>query len=193
MLSPVKAITAGALVFALGGAFVIAQPFGQQGSVPGAGIEDAEGTVTSGDNVTCEYGQGSTAVLPACDRNDDDTMVSITFMNPRVMSGPFDGISVLDGTLMAKSDDTFGASGTMFFAGEVEGCGSGTVIFEWSGQGTVGADGAPVWETSTLSAAPGGPLPVTATIDELGVNEATANGDGTRTLTYSVSYSCTEA
>ena len=34
MLSPVKAITAGALVFALGGAFLIAQPFQQQGSVP---------------------------------------------------------------------------------------------------------------------------------------------------------------
>ena len=37
MLSPVKAITAGALVFAIGGAFLIAQPFDQQGaSVPGA-------------------------------------------------------------------------------------------------------------------------------------------------------------
>ncbi len=36
MLSPVKAITAGALVFAIGGLFLIAQPFAQQGSVPGA-------------------------------------------------------------------------------------------------------------------------------------------------------------
>ena len=36
MLSPVKAITAGAIVFAVGGVFLIAQPFGQQGSVPGA-------------------------------------------------------------------------------------------------------------------------------------------------------------
>ena len=42
MLSPVKAITAGALVFALGGALLVAQPFGQQGSVPGA----APGAVT---------------------------------------------------------------------------------------------------------------------------------------------------
>jgi hypothetical protein len=41
MFSPVKAITAGALVFALGGAFLIAQPFDQQGSVPGAAT-DAE-------------------------------------------------------------------------------------------------------------------------------------------------------
>jgi hypothetical protein len=37
MFSPVKAITAGALVFAIGGAFLIAQPFDRQGGVvPGA-------------------------------------------------------------------------------------------------------------------------------------------------------------
>ena len=41
MFSPVKAITAGALVFALGGAFLIAQPFGQQGSVPGVDVDEA--------------------------------------------------------------------------------------------------------------------------------------------------------
>ena len=36
MLSPVKAITAGAIVFAIGSAFLVAQPFDQQGTVPGA-------------------------------------------------------------------------------------------------------------------------------------------------------------
>jgi hypothetical protein len=36
MFSPVKAIAAGALVFALGGMFLIAQPFDQGGSFPGA-------------------------------------------------------------------------------------------------------------------------------------------------------------
>ena len=40
MLSPVKAITAGALVFAIGGALLIAQPFDQHGSVPGAATAD---------------------------------------------------------------------------------------------------------------------------------------------------------
>jgi hypothetical protein len=41
MLSPVKAITAGALVFAVGGVLLIAQPFDQQrGSVPGAEVTD---------------------------------------------------------------------------------------------------------------------------------------------------------
>jgi hypothetical protein len=46
MFSPVKAITAGALVFAIGGAFLIAQPFDQPGgSVPGAAT-DAEAART---------------------------------------------------------------------------------------------------------------------------------------------------
>jgi hypothetical protein len=36
MLSPVTAITAGALAFALGGVLLVAQPFGQQGVAPGA-------------------------------------------------------------------------------------------------------------------------------------------------------------
>jgi hypothetical protein len=36
MFSPVKAIIAGALVFALGGLFLVAQPFDQQGNFPGA-------------------------------------------------------------------------------------------------------------------------------------------------------------
>ena len=48
MLSPVKAITAGALVFAIGGAFLIAQPFEQQGNVPGAETEDVAATWVTG-------------------------------------------------------------------------------------------------------------------------------------------------
>ena len=39
MLSPAKAITAGAIVFAIGGAFLIAQLFEQQGTVPGAAVD----------------------------------------------------------------------------------------------------------------------------------------------------------
>jgi len=42
MLSPVKAITAGVLVFALGGVLLIAQPFDRQGGIaPGAEVSDA--------------------------------------------------------------------------------------------------------------------------------------------------------
>ena len=40
MLSPVKAITAGALVFAIGGVMLVAQPFQQQGVVPGATVSE---------------------------------------------------------------------------------------------------------------------------------------------------------
>jgi hypothetical protein len=40
MFSPAKVITALALAFAIGGAFLIAQPFDQQGSVPGAATDD---------------------------------------------------------------------------------------------------------------------------------------------------------
>ena len=40
MLSPVKAVTAGAIVFAIGGVFLIAQPFDQQSTVPGAATDE---------------------------------------------------------------------------------------------------------------------------------------------------------
>jgi len=48
LLSPVKTITAGAIVFALGSAFLIAQPFGQQTSVPGAEAEAIAPTWVTG-------------------------------------------------------------------------------------------------------------------------------------------------
>jgi hypothetical protein len=48
MFSPVKAIIAGAVVFALGGAFLIAPPFDQQGSVPEAETEAIAPTWVTG-------------------------------------------------------------------------------------------------------------------------------------------------
>ena len=57
MFSPVKAITAGAVVFALGGLFLVAQPFGQQRSVPGAeGAEPLAPVYVTGETVdrACE-------------------------------------------------------------------------------------------------------------------------------------------
>jgi hypothetical protein len=71
MFSPVKAITAGALVFALGGVLLIAQPFDQRGTLaPGAGTEYAQpvevsGTLQSGECETPDSrGEGSQDVLP---------------------------------------------------------------------------------------------------------------------------------
>ena len=49
MFSPVKAITAGALVFAIGGVLLIAQPFDQQPTVPGAATEAVAPTWVTGD------------------------------------------------------------------------------------------------------------------------------------------------
>jgi hypothetical protein len=48
MLSPVKAITAGAIVFAVGGAFLITQPFQQAVNVPGAEAEPIAPTWVTG-------------------------------------------------------------------------------------------------------------------------------------------------
>ena len=66
MFSPVKAITAGAIVFAIGGVFLIAQPFGQpSGSVPGAvtdttTVEPVWVTGTEAPGATCEDATSST-------------------------------------------------------------------------------------------------------------------------------------
>ena len=50
MFSPVKAVAVGAVIFAVGGAFLIAQPFEQQGSiVPGAEAEEVAATWVTGD------------------------------------------------------------------------------------------------------------------------------------------------
>jgi hypothetical protein len=49
MFTPVKAVTAGAIVFALG-AFLIAQPFEQDGMAPGAEAEPVEATWITGES-----------------------------------------------------------------------------------------------------------------------------------------------
>ena len=67
MFSPAKAITAGAIVFALGGVLLIAQPFDQQGgSVPGA--------ATDTEVVPATWVTGSVAFATSCSgptREDD--------------------------------------------------------------------------------------------------------------------------
>jgi hypothetical protein len=67
MFSPAKAITVGALIFALGGVLLIAQPFDQQGgSVPGA--------ATDTDAVPATWVTGDVVSSPTCSgptREDD--------------------------------------------------------------------------------------------------------------------------
>jgi hypothetical protein len=65
MFSPVKAIAAGALVFALGGAFLLAQPFDQQESiVPGADTEAVPATWVTG---TIKYASSCKDPTPEVD------------------------------------------------------------------------------------------------------------------------------
>jgi len=64
MLSPAKAITAGALVFAIGGVMLVAQPFDRQGIVPGAAI-DAEPVWVTGTLHFAPTCTGPTLASPA--------------------------------------------------------------------------------------------------------------------------------
>jgi hypothetical protein len=73
MFSPVKAITAGALVFTIGGAFLIAQPFDQQVEVaPGAEAEfappvEVTGTFGTGGGCSRTRQDGDETTLPGSD------------------------------------------------------------------------------------------------------------------------------
>lgn len=71
MLSPVKAITAAALVFALGGVVLIAQPFDQRGGgVPGAATDTQ---TTPASLVTGEMGWASSCASPRVEVDGDVT------------------------------------------------------------------------------------------------------------------------
>jgi hypothetical protein len=90
MFSPVKAITAGALVFALGGVLLIAQPFDQQGSVPGA-EQDAEPpapvyvTTIGAAGFSCVEGSESSEVVGPIEQNYGLTCnVSNVWSDPRL-------------------------------------------------------------------------------------------------------------
>ena len=155
---------------------------------------EADGAVTYAENMTCDFGQGSAMELPACEASEDGSVLSLTFINPQSRSGPFEGISVLDGVLVGNfADATFEVGGTVFFAGAVEGCGEGTVYFDYAGSGTQDESGALIGVPNLLPSIPGGTLPVKATIDEIGVTEAVLNGDGTAPIMSAVSYSCDAA
>jgi hypothetical protein len=71
MFSPVKAIAAGALIFALGGVLLVAQPFDQQSDVPGAEPETIAPTWVTG---TVEF-------APSC--SDPDAEVTLAVIKYR--------------------------------------------------------------------------------------------------------------
>ena len=94
VFSPVKAIAAGALVFAIGGVLLIAQPFDQQGGVPGAeqGADPVEPVVVTGTESCGARSSGETTVAPngaeshrdlvgPCTNIMSDPRVSGTYVN----------------------------------------------------------------------------------------------------------------
>jgi hypothetical protein len=152
----------------------------------------AEGGVAFAGNVTCEFGQGSEKPLPPCERDEGGTIATLTMINPQDRTGPFEGTQFLQLTVaLDTTDGTFTGEGSSFFAGEVEGFGTGTVHFDYEAVGYTNADGVPEFETNRYTSVPGGTLAVTATIDELTVE--TPNGNGTAWIPYTATYSCDAA
>jgi hypothetical protein len=122
MFSPVKAITAGALVFALGGVLLIAQPFEQGGTAPGATTDEGIGEVTRFEG-TMGYGttsdEGDLEALPngvIQTRGHAYTMDIVEMSDPRldgVVSGMWnrdqrlsgDPVQVAVGGFRIENDD----------------------------------------------------------------------------------------
>jgi hypothetical protein len=107
MLSPVKAIAAGALVFALGGAFLIAQPFGQPSSLPSA---TSDGGLVEPVAFTGTWSWSSNIVPEETVTNEG---VSVTLSGGawnHVASGITDPRFDGDVTVFASSTDHYGVS-----------------------------------------------------------------------------------
>ncbi|MEX1309619.1 MAG: hypothetical protein AB1Z65_04305 [Candidatus Sulfomarinibacteraceae bacterium] len=109
MFSPVKAITAGALVFAIGGAFLIAQPFQQQGSVPGAATDAGPAAPVEVTGVSVLVGcpdPGTTEDLGTFERIIGGTCLTEWTMSDERLSGT--------GTMVANEDNSTDGSGIGF-------------------------------------------------------------------------------
>ena len=103
MFSPAKAITAGALVFALGGVLLIAQPFEQQGGrVPGAAT-DAERAEPV--EFTGSWGFGGAEVRAATVDGSDPTRYRDGVDNLRIIEPASDPSFVGDVTVAYNYDE----------------------------------------------------------------------------------------
>jgi len=187
MFSPVKAIAAGLFVFAIGGALFIAQPFDQQGSVPGAAAPGvAEGTLAWANNIKCRIDQDVVWSLSLCEQDDTGTF-TFPLVTADAMTGTFDGVQARDGVLEYGANGDFTFSGRGLFMGTVEGCGSGTVYFEASAEGH-DADGVATYTSNMYTIVPGGTLPVAGSLDMSGTE--ILDGDGNKTIGYTGTYTC---
>jgi hypothetical protein len=90
--------------------------------------------------------------------------------------------------IVNPADGSFTYNGEMTFAGTMEGCATGTVFFDVTGEGTTDASGVSTFTSNTFTAMPGGTLHLIATIDESGTEDQ--QGDGTTIMDYPATYSC---
>lgn len=155
---------------------------------PGAALGQEEGEIalTFALNPTCDFGQGST--MDPCGPDDAGNPMVLTFTNPQNASGAMNGISVLTGSFVPGADGTFATSGTAFFAGEVPGCGAGTLYLDYAGNGTMNEDGTNTFESDVYTIVPGGTLPASGSYAQTVPD--VQNGDGTATAIYTASLSC---
>jgi hypothetical protein len=160
--------------------------------VAAAQSQPAEGVTTLTANVTCDFGQGVTMPLPACELDEATSVVAVTFDNPAAKTGSFEGVQVANGVIGLNTEDgSVTLDATIMFSGTVEGCGAGTVYFKNTGSGVFSPEGVLTLDESVYEAVPGGTLSVTATLDESG--ELVDNPDGSTTMPYAGTYSCDEA
>jgi hypothetical protein len=124
---------------------------------------DAKGTTATASNVVCESGQGSPRGLPRC--SIDAVGAHITMLNPAVKTGSFDGVQLLDATVV------FSPRGG---------------LSTYSGEGSRENDGTNTFTSNTCTAVPGGTLPLTGTLDEIGTE--VLHDDGTATLDHTGTY-----
>lgn len=158
-------------------------------TLPGvaAAQTDNDVALTFALNATCEFGQGSD--MAPCGPDEDGNPMVLTFSNPQSASGAMNGIAVLNGRFIPNGEDgTFTTSGSAFFAGEVEGCGSGTLNLDYAGNGIMNEDGSNTFESDVYTIVPGGSLPVTGSYEQT-VPDA-QNDDGTTTAIYAASLTC---
>jgi hypothetical protein len=141
----------------------------------------------------CEFGQGAGLPLPACALDESTGIMTITASNPAHPTGAFEGVQVLRASVAL--DTATGMTeqvGIAFFSGVVEGCGVGTVYFDYQGTGAFDADGMFVSGSDTHTIVPGGTLPLTGGYEWTGT-ENVENDNGTTTQDCDAAYSCGEA
>lgn len=151
-------------------------------------VRQAEGTTTFTVVATCNSGgAGDVEGQPDC-AFDGETL-EITITNPGTKRGSFNGAQVFDGVVNLNVVDlSFTISGTVVFDGRVRGCGSGTVVFEASGAGSIDpATGLATFD-SNEQVIVGGTLPIRGHVSEVGTESP--NGDGTSSLDYTGAYVC---